>query len=118
MKERLEAVARSKFYAFKPTPLRWVGLLNNPHRKKKTHAARCMGFKTNRWTIATFQPGRPAIINFANAEFHSCSSFRVLPWQMLTLILPSILPSVKFRVNPWLVFILFLPFFTPTNHLN
>ena len=43
-------------YAFKPTPLRWVGLLNNPHRKKKTHAAQCMGFKTNPLTIATFQP--------------------------------------------------------------
>ena len=34
-------------YAFKPTPLRWVGLLNKPRRKKKPHAARCMGLKTN-----------------------------------------------------------------------
>jgi hypothetical protein len=38
-------------FAFKPSPLRWVGLLNNPHRKKKTHAAQCMGFKTNPMNI-------------------------------------------------------------------
>jgi hypothetical protein len=40
-------------YAFKPTPLRWVGLLNNPHRKKKTHAAQCMGFTTNTLNIVS-----------------------------------------------------------------
>ena len=37
--------------------------------------------------------------------------FRVNPWQMLNLVLPCVLPSVKFRVHPWqmlyLVFALF-----------
>ena len=41
--------------------------------------------------------------------------FRVLPWLMPSLVLPSILPSVRFRVIPWLVFILFCPFLAPTK---
>ena len=41
--------------------------------------------------------------------------FRVLPWLMPSLVLPSILPSVRFRVIPWLVFILFCPFLAPAK---
>ena len=95
----------SVFFAFKPIPLRWVGLpFTLASIKNKTHGTQSMGFET------IHQPKSKDVF-----------SFRVFPWNSVAILMLScptvaytsgsercVLHSVFFRVRPWLILLLIL----------